>query len=101
MQFDVLERQRLAQNLLAAVAGADDADAEPVVRAHHIGRRQSAGQAGSYFADEQTPGLHAHCLLRFTLCFAGHHDYIRARKRTDGATGCGAKVDLTVRCRAS
>ncbi len=58
--FDVFERQRLAQNLLAAVARADDADAETLVGAHRIGRRQSAGQAGGYFADKQTPGLHAH-----------------------------------------
>ena len=47
-----------AQNLCAAVAGPDDANADAVVGAEDVGRRQGAGQAGGELTDEIAAGMH-------------------------------------------
>ena len=62
--FDVFEGDGLAQNFLPARAGSDDAEADPLVRAQHVGCGQSARQSTGYTIDEITPRLHGKELLR-------------------------------------
>ena len=54
---------RLAQDLEAAVAGADDAQADAVVGAEDVRRSQRSGQTGGEPSDESAAGLHKYALL--------------------------------------
>ncbi len=56
--FHVVAGERLLQDLGAAGAGADDAEADALVGAQDIGRGQRAGQTGGDFADEIAARLH-------------------------------------------
>ncbi len=55
---DVGERDGLLEDLPSAVAGSDDGEADPFVRAHDVGRSQRAGETRGYVADEIAAGLH-------------------------------------------
>ena len=57
-EFDVGTGDGFARELRAAVANADDADAEAVVRAENAAGRETAGQARGHVADEVSSGLH-------------------------------------------
>src|ERR1022692_1098374 len=65
-EFRVGTCQRLAHELCAAIAGADDADANAVTRSQHVGRGDSAGQTASDFADEDPARLHEKLLREHT-----------------------------------
>ena len=56
--LDVVAAHGFEQDLLAALARPDDADAYALARAEHVGSRQRAGQTGSHFADEIPARLH-------------------------------------------
>ena len=59
-EFGVRAGNGFARELRAAVAHADDADAEAVVRAENTASRETAGEARGHVADEVASGLHCH-----------------------------------------
>jgi hypothetical protein len=54
----------LLQNLRAARAGSDDADADAIVGAQNIGRRQRSGESGGDMPYKITSRLHGEALLQ-------------------------------------
>ncbi len=49
----------LQKDFLAAIAGADDAEADAVVGSKNVGCGKGSGDAGCDFADEITARLHS------------------------------------------
>ena len=58
-EFGVGAGYRLAHDLRAAIAGADDAETNAVARRQHRGRGDGAGQTTGNFADKNPARLHA------------------------------------------
>ena len=56
--FGVGTGERFAQELGAAGARADDAEAYAVVGSEYVGRGEGAGESGGHVADKITPRLH-------------------------------------------
>ncbi len=87
-EFGIGTGQRLAHDLRAAVAGADDAEANAVVGRQHVGRGDGAGQTAGHFADEDAARLHGNSFE------STRHAQADGRKMTKDQDSTASFLDL-------
>ena len=83
-EFGIGTGDGLARELRAAVADADDADAEPVVRAEHASSRETTGETRGHVADEVSSGLHG---FQSSLACLRYQRLSEPRAQASGASG--------------